>query len=79
VVLGYDDFLSVTMEDLLRHTAATVRGAKKSSRPQLSVAKYPVKLRLISTPYPLGQQPEQVGKRGQNGEDREGQQGAQPE
>ena len=29
--------------------------------------------------YPLGQQPEQVGKRGQNGEDREGQQGAQPE
>jgi 3-methyl-2-oxobutanoate hydroxymethyltransferase len=37
VVLGYDDFLSVTMEDLLRHTAAVGRGAKKSSRPQVPV------------------------------------------
>ncbi len=37
VVLGYDDFLSVTMEDLLRHTAAVARGAKKSSRPRVPV------------------------------------------
>lgn len=37
VVLGYDDFLSVTMEDLLRHTAAVARGARKSSRPQVPV------------------------------------------
>ena len=37
VILGYEDFLSVTMEDLLRHTAAVARGAKKSSRPQVPV------------------------------------------
>src|ERR671920_1592297 len=33
----------------------------------------PVKRRLISTPYALGQQPEQVSQRGQNAEDGEGQ------
>ncbi|MBI2208579.1 3-methyl-2-oxobutanoate hydroxymethyltransferase [Candidatus Woesearchaeota archaeon] len=30
VVLGYENTLSVTMEDMLRHTAAVVRGAKKA-------------------------------------------------
>jgi 3-methyl-2-oxobutanoate hydroxymethyltransferase len=37
VILGYDDFLSVTMEDLMRHTAAVARGAKKSSHPLVPV------------------------------------------
>lgn len=30
VVLGYDNELSVTMEDMLRHTAAVARGAKRA-------------------------------------------------
>src|SRR5919112_803072 len=46
---------------------------------KISAAKYPVKPRLTLAPYPLGQQPEQVSQRGQNAEDGEGQQGAQPE
>lgn len=37
VVLGYDDFLSVTMEDMLRHTAAVARGVKRSRRPGVPV------------------------------------------
>ena len=37
VILGYDDFFSVTMEDLMRHTAAVARGAKKSSHPLVPV------------------------------------------
>lgn len=30
VVLGYENTLPVTMEDMLRHTAAVVRGAKRA-------------------------------------------------
>lgn len=37
VILGYDDFLSVTVEDMLRHTAAVARGVKKSTRPAVPV------------------------------------------
>ena len=37
VVLGYDNFLSVTMEDMLRHTAAVARGVRKSSRPGVPI------------------------------------------
>ena len=29
VMLGYEDTLSVTMEDMIHHTAAVTRGAKK--------------------------------------------------
>ena len=37
VVLGYDNFISVTMEDMIRHTAAVTRGARRSSRPGVPV------------------------------------------
>ena len=37
VVLGYDNFISVTMEDMIRHTAAVARGAQRSSRPGVPV------------------------------------------
>ena len=37
VVLGYDNFLSVTMEDMLRHTGAVARGVRKSSRPGVPI------------------------------------------
>jgi len=37
VILGYEDFLSVTMEDMVRHTAAVARGVKSSSRPGVPV------------------------------------------
>lgn len=37
VVLGYDDFVSVTMEDMIRHTGAVSRGARKSMRPGVPV------------------------------------------
>src|SRR4051812_32515759 len=37
VILGYDNFLSVTMEDVLRHTAAVARGVKRSRRPEVPV------------------------------------------
>ena len=37
VVLGYDNFLSVTMEDMIRHTGAVARGARKSSRPGVPI------------------------------------------
>jgi 3-methyl-2-oxobutanoate hydroxymethyltransferase len=36
-ILGHDDTLSVTMEDVLRHTAAVARGVKASSRPGVPV------------------------------------------
>lgn len=36
-MLGYDDFLSVTIEDVLRHTAAVVRGVKRSRKPEVPV------------------------------------------
>jgi 3-methyl-2-oxobutanoate hydroxymethyltransferase len=36
-MLGYDDFLSVTMDDVLRHTAAVARGVKQSRRPEVPV------------------------------------------
>jgi len=38
VILGYDNTLSVTMEDMLRHTGAVVRGTKNA----LTVADLPV-------------------------------------
>ena len=37
VVLGYDNFISVTMGDMIRHTAAVVRGVRRSSRPGVPV------------------------------------------
>lgn len=37
VVLGYDDFVSVTMEDMVRHTGAVSRGTRRSSRPNVPV------------------------------------------
>ena len=37
VVLGYDNFISVTMEDMIRHTAAVARGARRSSRPGVPI------------------------------------------
>lgn len=37
VVLGYDNFISVTMEDMIRHTAAVARGVGRSSRPGVPV------------------------------------------
>lgn len=37
VILGYDDFVSVTMEDMIRHTGAVSRGARRSSRPNVPV------------------------------------------
>ena len=37
VVLGYDNFISVTMEDMIRHAAAVARGAQRSSRPGVPV------------------------------------------
>jgi 3-methyl-2-oxobutanoate hydroxymethyltransferase len=36
-ILGYEDFLSVTMEDMVRHTAAVARGVKSSARPGVPV------------------------------------------
>lgn len=37
VVLGYDNFLSVTMTDMIRHTGAVARGVRKSSRPGVPI------------------------------------------
>lgn len=37
VILGYDDFLSVTVEDVVRHTAAVARGVRGSSRPEVPI------------------------------------------
>ena len=37
VVLGYDRFIFATMEDMIRHTAAVARGAKRSTRPGVPV------------------------------------------
>lgn len=37
VILGHDTTVSVTMEDMLRHTAAVVRGVKSSSRSEVPV------------------------------------------
>ncbi len=37
VILGHDNTIPVTMEDITRHTAAVVRGVKRSSRPQVPV------------------------------------------
>lgn len=37
VILGYDSPLSVTMEDVLHHAAAVVRGVRGSSRPEVPV------------------------------------------
>lgn len=37
VVLGYDNFISVTMEDMIRHTAAVARGVRGSSRPDVPI------------------------------------------
>src|SRR5215210_7231576 len=37
VILGHDNPVPVTMEDMLRHTAAVVRGVKGSSRPEVPV------------------------------------------
>ena len=56
VVLGYDDFLSVTMEDVLRHTAAVARGAKKSRRPGVPV--------VADLPFASYANPEQAAKNG---------------
>lgn len=36
-ILGHDDTLPVTMEDVVRHTAAVARGVKASSRPGVPV------------------------------------------
>ena len=36
-MLGFDDFLSVTVEDVLRHTAAVARGVKQSRNPEVPV------------------------------------------
>jgi 3-methyl-2-oxobutanoate hydroxymethyltransferase len=33
-MLGYDDFLSVTMDDVLRHTAAVARGSSSRGDPR---------------------------------------------
>jgi 3-methyl-2-oxobutanoate hydroxymethyltransferase len=37
VILGHDNPVPVMMEDMLRHTAAVVRGVKGSSRPEVPV------------------------------------------
>ena len=37
VVLGYDNTLHVTLDDMMRHTGAVVRGVARSSRPQVPV------------------------------------------
>ena len=37
VVLGYDNFISVTMADMIRHTNAVARGVERSSRPGVPV------------------------------------------
>jgi 3-methyl-2-oxobutanoate hydroxymethyltransferase len=37
VILGYDNTIPVTIEDMQRHTAAVMRGVKGSSRPQVPV------------------------------------------
>ena len=37
VVLGYDNFISVTMADMIRHTAAVARGVRGSSRPGVPI------------------------------------------
>lgn len=36
-ILGHDDPLPVTMEDMTRHTGAVARGARGSSRPQVPI------------------------------------------
>lgn len=41
VLLGHDDFISVDIEDMARHTAAVVRGAAKSPRDLPVVADMP--------------------------------------
>lgn len=37
VILGHENTIPVTMDDMLRHTAAVVRGVKSSSQPQTPV------------------------------------------
>lgn len=37
VILGYESTLQVTLEDMVRHTGAVVRGVKQSSRPVVPV------------------------------------------
>jgi 3-methyl-2-oxobutanoate hydroxymethyltransferase len=37
VLLGHDDTLSVTMDDMVRHTAAVARGVRASSRPTVPI------------------------------------------
>ena len=37
VILGYDNTVSVTLNDMMCHAAAVVRGAKASSRPEVPV------------------------------------------
>ena len=37
VVLGYESTLSVTMEEMLHHTAAVARGVRASSRPEVRI------------------------------------------
>jgi 3-methyl-2-oxobutanoate hydroxymethyltransferase len=39
VVLGYDDYLSVTTDDIAHHLGAVVRGTRKSSRPQFRLSR----------------------------------------
>jgi 3-methyl-2-oxobutanoate hydroxymethyltransferase len=56
VILGYDDFLSVTMEDMTRHTAAVVRGVKASSRPDVPV--------VADLPFGGYASPEEAAKNG---------------
>jgi 3-methyl-2-oxobutanoate hydroxymethyltransferase len=58
VILGYDDFLSVTMEDLLRHTAAVARGVKRSRRPEVPV--------VADLPFASYASPEQAAQNGAN-------------
>lgn len=56
VILGYDDFLSVTMEDMARHTAAAARGVKSSSRPEVPV--------VADLPFGGNHSPEEAAKNG---------------
>lgn len=37
VILGYENTIPVTLDDMVRHTAAVVRGVKQSSRPAVPV------------------------------------------